>query len=65
MRAAQARALLAARTYVEPDDVKGLAPFVLGHRVFLKPQARLQGKRGEDVITAILRQVAVPVGPDA
>jgi MoxR-like ATPase len=33
LRCAQARALLAGRSHVLPDDVKRLAPAVLGHRV--------------------------------
>src|SRR5262245_9038218 len=35
-RAAQARALLAGRTYAVPDDVKRLAPVVLAHRLLLR-----------------------------
>ena len=36
VHAARAAALLRGRTYVLPDDLKQLAPAVLGHRVFLK-----------------------------
>lgn len=39
MKAAQARAWMRGRSYVLPDDVKGLALPVLAHRVALKPTA--------------------------
>ena len=64
MRTAQARAALAGRNYVLPDDVKALAPAVLCHRLVLKPSAatgmgRLQ--EGNDVVDEILAQTRVPV----
>jgi MoxR-like ATPase len=39
LRAAKARALLAGRDHVLPDDVQALAPAVLGHRIVLSPEA--------------------------
>jgi len=39
LRAAKARALLAARDHVLPDDVQALAGAVLAHRIVLAPEA--------------------------
>jgi len=67
-RAVQAQALLADRAYALPDDVKLLAPKVLGHRVV--PSARVGlGARagglgvaaGERVIEEILKSIPVPI----
>jgi MoxR-like ATPase len=44
-RAAQARAALHGRDFVLPDDVKALAPAVLGHRLLPAAQPRLRGRR--------------------
>ncbi len=46
-RAAQARAAMAGREYVKPDDVKALAPAVLAHRLVTTAQSRLRGQDAE------------------
>jgi len=58
--AARARAAVAGRDFVTPDDVKGLAPAVLRHRIILQPDAELEGTTADDCVTDILREVAVP-----
>ncbi len=60
-RCSQALAAIQGRSYVIPDDVKGLASYALAHRVILKPQARLRDITSERVIGEILSQVPVPV----
>lgn len=60
MRAAQARAALAGRGFVVPDDIKALAEPVLAHRLVLSPDARADGLTGKAVLTAILHRVPVP-----
>jgi MoxR-like ATPase len=60
-RTAQALAALRGRSYVIPDDVKELALPVLGHRIIINPQIRLRGQRPEEVLTAIVESVPVPV----
>lgn len=57
---ARANALVRGRTYVMPDDIKYLAPFVLGHRLTLTHEAHMAGQDGSDVISSILESVAVP-----
>ncbi len=59
-RAAQARALLQARTYVTPDDIQALAAPVLAHRVLLTTQARYGGVTSESVLASIVQRVEVP-----
>lgn len=58
---ARAHALLRGRTYVLPDDVKYLAPYVLAHRVILTHEAKINGRTPEAVILSVLDSVAVPV----
>jgi MoxR-like ATPase len=60
-RTAQARAAIAGRNFVLPDDVKYLAPYVLTHRVQISPQTRLRGRRAEDVISDLVSTIPVPV----
>ena len=60
MRASQGKAFLNGRTYVTPDDVKTVAPFVLGHRIFLSIESSLT-KTPESIIEEIIRSVPVPV----
>jgi MoxR-like ATPase len=60
MRAAQAKAMIADRTFVVPDDVKAMAPHVLAHRLILKPEARAAGHDSVRIVDELLRRVAVP-----
>jgi MoxR-like ATPase len=61
MRVAKARALTAGRDYVEPDDVKAVAPTVLAHRLILAPEARSSGLDAEDLVRSVLEHTPVPV----
>ncbi|WP_062297130.1 AAA family ATPase [Demequina maris] len=60
LAAAKARAAMAGRDHVLPDDVKVLAVPVLAHRVIPAAQARAAGRSAETVIRDILARVAVP-----
>ncbi|WEG12409.1 MoxR family ATPase [Pullulanibacillus sp. KACC 23026] len=60
LKASQALAMIYDRDFVVPDDVKFLAPFVLGHRMILKPDARYTGTEVSDVIGSILKGTTVP-----
>ena len=60
VRAARARALLAGRDYVVPDDLKGVAVAALQHRISLTPDAMLEGRRPAALIAAIVEQTAAP-----
>jgi MoxR-like ATPase len=61
LRVAKARALVAGREYVEPDDVKLVAPTVLAHRLILAPEARAGGMDGAELVRDILERTPVPV----
>lgn len=67
-RAVQANALIEGRGYALPDDVKILAPKVLGHRVMPAAKSSLALRRdsngaakGERIIEEILEQIEVPL----
>ncbi len=55
---AQARALLGGRDHVTPDDVKAVAPAVLGHRLVLRDGSGGL-RRGQDLVAGLIDQVAV------
>ncbi len=59
-RASQARAALAGRDHVLPDDVKGLAEATLAHRVIVGPAARIKDISAEAIIAEVLKRVPVP-----
>jgi MoxR-like ATPase len=65
-RCAQAFAAIHGYGFVLPDDVKQVLPFVLGHRLILRPESRLRKKTVPGVLTEILDSVTVPtVAADA
>jgi MoxR-like ATPase len=57
---AKARARLAERGYVTPDDVADAAPAVLRHRLVLRPEAELERFNPDDAVAAVLQSVPVP-----
>ncbi len=59
-RAAQAAAFLDGRDFALPDDVKGVAMAVLGHRVLLDLDRQLHGATTEQVIGELLATVEAP-----
>jgi MoxR-like ATPase len=58
--AARASAAVSGRDFVIPDDIQGMAPSVLEHRLILRPEFEIEGLSMTDVIQQILQQVAVP-----
>jgi MoxR-like ATPase len=61
-RCAQARAAVKGREYVLPDDVKVLAPDVLGHRLLTGPTTRSSASTGKDIVREVLERLPVPLG---
>ncbi|MFP7760762.1 AAA family ATPase [Marisediminicola sp. LYQ85] len=59
-RAARARALLAGRDHVVPDDVKALRHTVLRHRIILNFEAIARGVSPESIIDAVFDSVQAP-----
>ncbi|UCZ52428.1 MoxR family ATPase [Bacillus shivajii] len=60
MYSSQAFAYLQGRTYVIPEDVKKLAPYVLAHRLVLTLDSSMK-KTKQDVLKTIIKQIEVPV----
>jgi MoxR-like ATPase len=64
VRCAQARALLAGREFVVPDDVKSLSVSTLSHRIVLSASLRLDPAGSARVITDVVERTPAPVaGP--
>jgi MoxR-like ATPase len=61
LHAGQARAALAGRDFVLPDDIKEIAPNVLEHRVVLRPNAELRGLTPAAVLEEVLATESVPM----
>jgi MoxR-like ATPase len=57
MHASKGLALLRGRDFVLPDDIRHLAPLVLGHRILMTPEAELEGQLGTVVVTEALDKV--------
>jgi len=60
VRGARAVSLLDGRRYVTPDDVKRIALPALRHRVGLAPDALLEGRTVNAVLSEVLETVAAP-----
>ncbi len=60
LRCAQILAASEGRDFVVPDDVKGLAPSILRHRITLHPDAEIQGVTADDCIDGIARETPAP-----
>jgi len=61
LRVAKARALVAGRDYIKPDDVKAVAPAVLAHRLIVAPEARSAGLGPDELVHDALERTPVPV----
>lgn len=60
-RTSEAYAAMQGRDFVQPDDVKRLAPSVLAHRLLVTTRSRLRGNASEAIITEIVEAIPVPV----
>jgi MoxR-like ATPase len=58
--ASRAMAACHGRDFVVPDDVKSLTPWVLRHRLRLRPDAEIEGVLVDDVIHEVLNAVEAP-----
>jgi len=59
-KCSRTHAWLAGRDYVDPEDIRAIAPDVLRHRLGLSYEAQGDGISADDVVAEILRQVALP-----
>jgi MoxR-like ATPase len=60
IRAARAAALMGGRGFVIPDDVRGLAPAVLRHRVSIAPELAVEGLDADHALLAAIDAVEAP-----
>ena len=58
-KCSRAHAWLKGRDHVTPDDVRAIAHDVLRHRIMLSYEANAEGITTNQVITEIVKQVAV------
>jgi MoxR-like ATPase len=57
MKCSKAMAGLMGRNFVIPDDIKSLARPILAHRLVLKPEAHLKGRKAENIIDEVLTRI--------
>ena len=60
VRGARAVALLDGRGFVTPDDIKRVALPALRHRVALAPDALLEGRTANDLLTEVMETIPAP-----
>ena len=65
LKLSRAKAALAGRDFVTPEDVKAIAIPALAHRLTLRPELWVQRLRGEDVVADVLDTVPTPPAEDA
>lgn len=59
-RSAQARAAMAGREFVIPDDVKALAEVTLAHRIIVSPVARVKDISSRSIVQELLARTPIP-----
>jgi MoxR-like ATPase len=60
LMSAKTYAAMHGRDYVSPDDIKALVPPVFRHRVYLRPEAEIEGLDADGVFRRLLAQIEVP-----
>ena len=60
MRLSKAYAYVQNRSFVVPDDIKLVFPFVAGHRLILQAEARLRGVTTDETVADVLKNVPIP-----
>jgi MoxR-like ATPase len=61
LRGARAVAALEGRDFTVPDDVQEVVLPALRHRVMLTPEAEVEGRSADDLLTELVRSVEVPL----
>jgi MoxR-like ATPase len=64
LKLSRAKAAVAGRDFVVPEDVKAIAVPALAHRLTLRPELWVQRIRGEDVVAEALESVPTPPAED-
>ncbi|MDD2709900.1 MAG: MoxR family ATPase [Verrucomicrobiae bacterium] len=58
--ASRAKAALAGRDFVSPDDIKSMTVPVMEHRLILRPEFEIEGVTVNETIQQILQTIAIP-----
>ena len=61
-KAAQALAAIQGMDYVLPDHIKLLVPYIVGHRLMIKPESALRGRTATDVLGRLIEEVDLEIG---
>lgn len=61
LKAAQAKAFLDGRDFVKPDDIKAVAPKVLGHRLNLTSEAKIAKENKDDILKRLIQKAKIPL----
>lgn len=61
IKAACANALINGRNYVTPSDVMEMYKYVVGHRIVLSAEAKLEHMTSDQLLESILKSVKIPV----
>ncbi len=61
-RASQALAAMRGRDHVLPDDIKYLIPYILPHRLIIRPEAELRGRNANAILSDILASTPLDLG---
>ena len=54
-------ALIEGRDFVKPDDIKAVAPSVLGHRLTLTSEARIAKEDKNDILQKLIYKTKLPL----
>src|SRR5690606_22701128 len=60
MDASKAMAAIGGRDFVTPDDIKKVAPAILGHRIILTPEREMEGFTPDRVVLQIIEAMEIP-----
>ena len=63
MKAAQGWTYLDGREFVTPDDVKAVAPSVMGHRLMIDSRYEFTGGKGDELAVELLERIPIPTTP--
>jgi len=61
-RASQALAAVRGRDHVLPDDIKYLIPYILPHRLIIRPEAELRGRTANAILSDLLSNTPLNLG---
>jgi MoxR-like ATPase len=61
LRGARSVAALEGRDYALPDDVQDVVLPALRHRILLTPEAEVEGRTPDELLTELIRAVEVPL----